>query len=260
MPNEPDQGLFDPAANPNPVADPVATPVVPAATPTTPSPDLFADQLTNIKGPDGQPKYESVPKALDALGNSQTHISNLENEAKAKDAELAQLKEQVAKNEAVEDVVARLTATNEQVQETPQSNGLDQEAVLTLVNQALNAEKNETVKQGNLNSVYSALSDKYGEKARDVIADKVNELNTTTEQLKVLASENPNLVLALFEASSAPASNPTSSNMSFPTGPTGPKELEKPKKSLLSGATSREQSDFMAKIKADVYEKHGVTE
>ena len=259
MPNGPDQGLFD-AANPNPVADPVATPVVPAATPTTPSPDLFADQLTNIKGPDGQPKYESVPKALDALGNSQVHIGKLEDEAKAKDAELVQLRDQVARNEAVEDVVSRLTAKDEQVQATPQSNGLDQEAVLNLVNKALNAEKTEVVKQDNLNSVYSALTNKYGDKARDVIADKIKSLNTTTENLKSLASENPNLVLALFEAGNAPPSNPTSSNMSFPTDPTGPKELEKPNKSLLSGATAKDQAEFMDDIRKKVYEEHGITE
>lgn len=252
-----DQALFD--ANATPATPAPGAEPAPVAQPTIPPADLFADQLAGVKNADGQPKYDSVPKALEALGNSQSHISQLENEAKARDTELAQLREQAAKHEAVEDVVARLTANkDEQIQATPQSSGLDQDAVHSVVQQALNAERQTTIRNDNLNSVYGVLTEKFGDKARDVIAEKVQELGTTTEQLKELSMSNPSLVVALFEAGRPLSSNPTSSTHNLPTGNPTDATLERPEKSLLSGATSKEQAAYMDKIREDVYKKHGV--
>ena len=252
------QALFDTPAPAAPPAAPAAP--APVVEPVAPQPDLFADKLSGIKDVDGNPKYDSVPKALDALDNSQRHISTLENEAKAKDSEIGQLREQVAKHDAVEDVVSRLTANNEQVQATPQSTGLDQEAVQTLVQQALSAERTEGTKKNNLNSVYDILSEKFGDNARDAIAEKVQELGTTLDKLKTLASENPNLVLALFEGGKAPSSNPTSSTFNIPAGTPKPEGLTRPPKSLLSGASTKDQAAYMKQIQEDVYKKHGVVE
>ena len=247
----PDQGLFETPGTPAPT--PSADPA-----PTTPSNDLFADQLQGITDEDGRPKYDTVPKALDALGNSQAYIRKLEEEARARDAETQALKDQVAKSEAVEDVVARLTAQNEQVQETPQPNTLDQDAVLGLVQKALNSERQEATRNDNLNSVYNSLNQAYGDKAKEVIAEKVQELGTTPEKLKELSKENPGLVIALFNGQAVQSASPTSSSINLPNGPNEPKPLERPQKSLLQGATSKEQADYMRKIKEQVYKEHGV--
>lgn len=249
-----DQDIFDKDGN-KIVVDPT-----PPVAPTTPPANLFADQLTDIKNADGTPKYDSVPKALEALGVSQQHIQTLEAEAANSSTELAALREQVAKHDGVEEVIARLAArdADEQVQETPQPNVVDEEAVLALVRNALNTERTETQAAKNVATVQQAIIAKYGDKASEVLAAKAQELGTTLEGLKKLSSENPAIVLALFGGEAPSPNNPVSASMVINPGLPEDTPLERPEKSLLVGASSQEQMDFMRKVRDDVYKKHGV--
>ena len=248
----PDQDIFD-KDNPPVVADP-------ASQVTPPAPDLFSDQLSSIKNADGTPKYDSVPKALDALAQSQLHIKKLEAEAATSSEALTGLREKVAKNDVVEDVMARIAAqdTGQQVQATPQPNVVDEEAVLSLVRTALNADRSELKSKENVATVQKAIMAKYGDKAAEVMADKARELGTSLDHLKKLSSESPALVVALFTAGKSPVDNPTSTSISLGSPPGEPTPLDKPKKSLLAGATSKEQKAFMDKVREEVYAKHNV--
>ena len=252
-----DQDIFDAQGNPvTPVAtpDPVVAPIV------EPSPNLFVDQLAVIKNEDGLPKYDSVPKALDALAQSQLYIQKLEGEAATNSTEMVGLREQVAKNAVVEDVVARLTAQNNDtpVQETPQPKVVDEAAVLDMVRNALNQDRTAEKSKENVSLVQTTIVGKYGEKASEAMAAKAVELGTSLESLKKLSAESPALVIALFDGAKAPVDNPTSSSVTLNLTPKGPVPLEKPTKSLLAGATSKEQTDFMDRVREDVHAKHNV--
>lgn len=248
----PDQGVFennDGAQVTNsdvPVTQTVAT-------------DAFADQLGVIKNADGTPKYASVDKALEALVASQTHIAKLEGEAVASSTELTNLREQVAKSETVDEVIARLTASqDQQVQDTPQPK-VDEADIVKLVQSALTAERTASTKEDNLNLVQKALVEKYGEKAADVVEAKANELGITKEALKEMASSNPRVALALFtQPGGSPSDSPTSTSIHLPTQIKGDDPIEKPEKSLLMGATSKEQAAFMERIKEAVHKRHNV--
>lgn len=221
----------------------------------------YADLLNNIKNESGAPKYDSVPKALEALAHSQQFIPQLKAELQNKETELAQLREQLSKTQAVEEVVSRLTQQQQaQVREAPaQASGLDEAAIANLVINTLQKAKQEESAQGNVLKVQEALTSKFGEKVTEVLDAKARELGTTRQELGVLASKNPNLVLALFGTPTAPAVKPTTSSVNIPASYSPERQpISRPEKSLLSGATSKEQAEFMRKIKEDVYARHGI--
>ncbi|MNJ09621.1 hypothetical protein D3C77_37670 [compost metagenome] len=222
----------------------------------------LVDLLTGIKNESGQQKYDSVPKALEGLAHAQQYIPQLKSELVSKDQEIATLREELAKRTAVEDVVTRLTAAKVEQQEpgTPATaSGLTEEAVLQLVQNVLVKQKVHDQAAQNTAQVQQALIQRYGDKSREVVETKAKELGLTAQKLGQLASENPQLVLALFNASPSAAVKPTTGSQHLPsTYQPVQSKLERPTKSLLSGSTSAEQKEFMAKVKADVYARLGV--
>ena len=166
-------------------------------------------------------------------------------------AELASLKELVEK---------MTTAEKPNVQEeqpSPVNNGVDAEAVAKLIQDQFSQREAQTVAKQNMDQVANALTSKYGDKAQEVINSKARELGTTPEALGNLASQNPNMVLAYFNSGSPPQSVTSPGNIS-PLAPEPEPELERPSRSLLTGARSKDQMDYMAKIRERVYKRHGV--
>lgn len=223
----------------------------------------YADLLKSIHNEQGQPKYDSLPKALEGLAHAQQYIPQLKTELQSKEQELTTLREELAKRAAVEDVVTRLTAQQKDQQEQgtpPTSSGLDEQAVLKLVQQALGQAKQQDQSVSNQAQVQQALSSKYGDKSREVVEQKAKELGTTPAELGQLASRNPAMVLALFNTSAQPNVRPTTGSVNIPSSYMPDRApLERPAKSLLSGATSKDQKAYMQKIKEEVYAKHGIT-
>jgi hypothetical protein len=251
-------------------ADAFAPPVVPqgvVAPQPTPAPsqsvDPFADQLSMITNTDGNPKYDSVEKALSALNTSQQHIANLEAEALANKQLLEKLKADVEKMGTVDDVVSRLAAQQNQYPTDAQGGppsvaGLDEQAVLGLITNVMTQNEQETALKSNLNKVNLTLNEKYGEKVAEVVASKARELGTTPQDLKELSKKQPEMVLALFNTSGSKSVSPTTNSYNIPAYTQGQPELQRPEKSLLAGATSKEQKDYLKKVRDSVYRKHGI--
>lgn len=228
-----------------------------------PSDASYADLLSSIVNESGKPKYDSIPKALEGLANAQQYIPQLKTELERKEAELLALKAKLDQQASVEEVVARLTAQQQQApaQDTPpQASGLDEQAVVNLVKNVLNQTKQQESAVNNTLKVQEALTAKFGDKTVEVLEAKARELGTTRQELGQLASQNPSLVLALFGTTANKAASPTIGSVNIPSSYSPERApLEKPGKSLLSGATSKEQAEYMRKIKEDVYARHGVT-
>lgn len=226
--------------------------------------DPFVDLLKVVKNENGEQKYDSVPKAIEGLAHAQQYIPQLKAELQQKDLELAQLRAQLSQTQSLEDVVSRLTASQQQAQvkdEPPVTSGLDEQAVMNLVKNVLSQTEQQKSAQSNILQVQNTLKAKYGEKTIEVLDAKASELGTTRQQLGELASKNPALVLALFGTQAPNGVKPTTTSVTIPSSYQPPREeLKRPEKSLLSGATSREQAEFMKKIKADIHAKYGVSE
>ena len=233
------------------------TPVVEDQAPATPN---FADQLSQIKNGDGVQKYSDVPSALQALGQSQSHISTIETENKTLRDALAAKDVELEKIGSVEDTVAKLLRTNGQQPVTPEpvENVLNDEAVNKLLDARLDLRDQQKIESDNYGAVDKILSDKYGEKAGEHIVSVIGTLGMSTDSFKELSRKSPQAALALFNQSTQAGALPTSSSINIQPNRNERPPLEKPTKSLLQGATSGEQKDFMAKVKAEVYAKHGV--
>lgn len=224
----------------------------------------FADQLKVIVNADGEPKYKTVEQALEALSHSQQHIQRLEQERKTDEDKMKELREEINKLGTVEDFVSRLKESNPQPKEpqspqTPEPSGLKEEDIQNLINNAISKQKTEEQRKTNYNQVVEKIKEAYKDKAKEVFDKKAEDLGTSTEKLLDLAKENPKLVLSLFGEVKNTNSSITTSNVHIPPKVNdGPKPLEQPKKSLLAGASMKEQAEYMRQIRDNVYEKFGV--
>jgi hypothetical protein len=220
---------------------------------------VFTDQLSMIKNENGEQKYDNVPKALDALAHSQSYIPQLKSEVETKDAEIQRLQEELSKRAAVEDVVGKLTAQQAQPETTPQVSGLNEQDVLNLVQNFSAQQSAQSQASSNEKQVSDALFGQYGDKTQEVVSTKAAELGMTVEALKALSQTSPQAALQLFnQASAGSAPRATSGSVNIPTSFQKEEGLQPPEKSLLRGASTREQIDYLHKIRDKVYQKHNV--
>jgi len=230
----------------------------PAAQPAPTS--AFEDQLKMIKNETGEQKYDSVPKALDALAHSQSFIGQLKEETASKEAEIAQLREELAKREAVGDVVDKLTAQQAQPESIPpQVSGLDEQQAVQLFQQLTAKQQAEKTASSNEASVSEALFSKYGDKTAEVVSGKAAELGMSVEGLKQLAQSSPQAALQLFQTQASSSPSFTGGSVNIPPRVQQEETLAPPEgKSLLRGATTKEQIDYLRKIREQVFNKHGI--
>lgn len=246
-----DQSIFN-DSNPAPQEDPKSQNF-----------DAFANQLAAIKNENGQQKYATVEKALEALAHSQGYIPELKTEIQAREEIIGTLKSELEKRQSMEELISRMANVQapQQTQGTPpQSSGLDQTSVVELVKKVLD-DTNQTERyKANINKTQEALVAKFGEKTKEVISEKARELGLSPQKIGELAGQSPAAVLAMFGVQSQSAGTSiTTGSVTIP-GYRQPEvtPLEKPKKSLLSGATSKEQAAYMREIRKSVYQKHGI--
>lgn len=243
----------------------VGTPKEPTSSQNTPNvSDAFADQLMAITNEDGKPKYKSIDEALNALKHSQTFIPELKNDLDSYKEQVRKLQEELNQRESVEDVVKRLTSRQQEADpakqdDKPKVSGLDEQTAKQLFEQLL-TEKEQTRKvASNQETVNSALYEMFGDKTQEQVKKKAEELGTSPKELGELASQNPNLVLALFKTPQNKGTKPTTNSINMHNYNSDSDELKRPERSLLSGSTSKDQRDYMRQVKEAVYRKHGIT-
>lgn len=234
--------------------------IKPQVTPETTTPsvnpnDLFADQLAVIKNDDGAPKYDSVEKAIEALQHSQQYIPELKTQVSTQEQVINELKAKLEANQTVQELVTKQTPSQE---EKPTSESLGKEDILELLTSALDERNTQATQSSNQSQVNKALSERYGANAQAEVARRAKELGMKPSEIGALSKRNPAAALALFgEKVGTPSTTTTSFNTS-PSTP-APEPLKSPEKSVLRGATSAEQAEYMRKVKEEVYRKHGIT-
>lgn len=241
--------LFNDEGTPTPASNPLET-----------SAELFATKLMSIRNERGEPKYDSIEKALDALNHSQTYIPQLKHEKETLEQEVARLREDLAKRQGVEEVIARLSPQPHTEAPTTQAApvALDEAAVQQMLQRALTAAESKKLAEQNLSAVRTALVAKFGEKAADEVKTKAAALGLPMSEVDRIAATSPSAVLAWFNASSpASSSAPVRSTVTLP--PSGdPTKVSRPEKSILRGASSKDQAEFMRRIREEVFREHGI--
>jgi hypothetical protein len=225
--------------------------------------NAYQDLLAGIKNEAGLPKYATIDEALKALAHSQAYIPEVKNQLSQREQELAQLRQELEQRQSLEDVVSRLATQNQPTPPAnqPEKSGLDESAVMKLVQQHLEQREVVTTMKANQQQVEAALRAKYGDKAVEVVKQRASELGLTPKALGDLSGQSPQAVLALFNASGASAPKPSLSSVNIPASfsPDTP-PLERPTKSLLSGASTKDQMAYMAKIREKVLRENGITQ
>lgn len=226
----------------------------------TASTDVFADQLASIRNERGEPKYKDLPTALDALKNSQQYIPQLKQEVEMLKQENERLKAQAEQQSNLEATIERLTSQRQEAPSHQEVQGLTPEQVQELLEQQLNQREQVQRAQTNAQKVEQAIKQRYGDKAADVARQKATEMGIPVTKFAELAAESPQMVLALFDVKPTPQGNTTSSSVNIPPLSAKQPELEKPEKSLLRGASSKDQAAYMRKVREHAYKRLGVTE
>lgn len=235
----------------------------PAVETPAPSASPYADLLSGIKNERGEQKYATIEDALTGLAHAQTYIPEVKSQLTQKDVELNALREELAKRQSVEEVIASLTPTQPVepvVEPTSQpSQGLNQQDVLQLVQATLEKQKAQDVSNSNISKVRSALVSKYGEKAQEVAVARASELGMSMESLSALSASSPDAVLALLGATmtSAPTGAPIRSTVHLQEQP---REVNlTPEKSMLRGASSRDVIAYMERIRNHIKQENGLS-
>lgn len=237
----------------------------PATKPQEPvqaQPNAYEDLLKTIVNEQGQPKYANLGEALKALQHAQGYIPDIKNQLTAREQEVLRLQAELEQRQSIEDVVSRLAKPNQPngQDDHPRSSGLDESAVMKLVQEQLDRNAQVTAAQANQAQVEQALKAKFGDKTADVVKQRASELGLTPQALGELSSRSPQAVLALFNTQGTHSPQPTRSSVNIPPtySPATP-PLERPAKSLLSGASTKDQMEYMAKVRQKVYDENGIS-
>lgn len=237
------------------------------ATPATPpqdqgQPNAYEDLLKTIVNEQGQPKYANLSEALKALQHAQSYIPEVKSQLTQREQEVLRLQAELEQRQSIEDVVSRLAKPNQpNAQDNPPaSSGLDESAVMKLVQQTLERQQQLTAAQANQAQVEQALKAKFGEKTKEVVQQRAAELGLTPQALGELSSKSPQAVLALFNTQGTHSPQPTRSSVNIPpTRQPGSPPIERPTKSLLTGASTKDQMEYMAKIRQKIYDENGIS-
>lgn len=226
-------------------------------------PNAYEDLLKGIKNEQGLPKYATLEDALKALQHSQAYIPEAKSQLTQQQEEIAKLRQELEQRANLEEVVSRLATQNQPAPKVdqPAGSGLDESAVMKLVQQQLEMNQAQASAQQNQQQVETALRAKFGEKAGEVVKQRASELGLTPQALGELSSKSPQAVLALFNTQGASGPKPTTSSVSIhSTHQQGSPVLERPAKSLLTGASTKDQMAFMAKVREKVYQDNGINQ
>lgn len=238
-------------------------PVVEGGQPPAAEPDVVQVYLQSILNDEGRPKYDSLEKALEALKHSQEYIPQLKQTLQQKETELAEAAEKLKQQQSLEETIQRLKQMSDQEQQpaptpvTPvEGQVLSEDRIAELFNQLLEQRQLVSTQQTNEAKVNKALNDKFGDKASEVVAQRASELGMTVEQLKQLSQASPDAVLAWFNVKPQTVTSAARTGFVSPPPVAPSDELPRPSKSLLSGATSKEQKEHLKAIRAQVERKY----
>lgn len=232
--------------------------------------EAFADQLAQILNEEGKPKYKDVQTALAALKASQEYIPSIKQEKEQLEKTVEQLREELSKRAVLQEVVEKLKQektpqvnqemeqeNNQQHQQSSLTPEQIQEMLEQYVPQILEKRQEQTVAQQNIIAVDKKLKEFYGEKVEEAVKAKAEGLGLSIQDLEALSAKSPASVLELLGVKeNKPTGKTFQSSVNIPPI-SKPSDDLKPTKSMLLGATGKEQAEYLRMLREDVLRKHG---
>lgn len=200
----------------------------------------YSTQLGTIVDATGKQKYSSVDDALKSINFANEHISTIE-------AENARLKEDAAKAQSNEDLVAQIQQANKS---QTSDNGVSIEAITKVVQSQLQAADKQHVITNNQSSLAAKLTERFGDKAEAVYLEKGKELGINPQTLNEIAGTSPDAVLAWFGDVSTNLNPETIKSSVISTN--APTQPVVEKKSVMGMTSDKELKDEWERIKKEV--------
>lgn len=232
---------------------------------TNPNPSV-EDLLSGIKRDDGTPKYSSVEEALKALQESQKFIPQVLDEKKGVEAKLQELQEELTKRKTLEELTETLKSKPQPIGNDPTATpsdtpkGVNPEDIEKLLEEKLAQREAKSVQKSNYESVVAQLSSKFGDKAKEHIQKTAEQLGTTPEDLKKIASENPKLALRLLDNDGS-LQTPNSNKSTINPPRTIEENNQMPefeKGAVRGGLTDKEMAERWREVGSYTYKRLGV--
>ena len=171
-----------------------------AATPNANELSALDTILSSIKNDRGEPKYNTVEDALVALRHSQEYIPQLNSKLTERERELEELRSTRVKQDELENLVKRLTQSNDSANTNAAS--IDESKIAELVERKLEATQQAQTSSQNRSMVEAALREKFGdEKVGEVLRIKAEEMGLSKQEIADLAARSPKAVLTMFGVS-----------------------------------------------------------
>lgn len=222
--------------------------------------DNYSAMLASIKNERGEQKYKNIEEALKALQSSQEYIPKLHQEIDNLKSQKNTLEEQYEKALSISEKIDLLLEERDrsgapfddnggeppppEPKEPPAQNNLNTDELYRDFRQRMRNEEASLVQQRNFEEVNRALSQMYGDKAYEFIANKSTEYGMSVEQMKQLASTNPKAALSLLGVSGKKEMNISNSYNSSNFKTTEDNEIRRNQKSLIGGTTADINNEF----------------
>ena len=215
------------------------------------------NQSTDLLGGEQTPDEKDIMQKR--INDSQAFIEQLKAEKRQQDEQLKQLQEKMQKLEGAIPTLDQAVkqASNASTSQENQTASLDVDSVKNSVleelkkqqeaeRQQAEQQKQQSLAQSTYEATTKALVDTYGEKAKEVLASKLGELELSAEKARIMMSdpEYSKVFLKQFDAQPAKSSNIPSSGVNTVKIGSKPQE-QKP----LSKMTSVELANHMKTLR-----------
>lgn len=168
----------------------------------------YLELLKEIKNDKGEQKYKTPEEAFKALKHAQDYIPTLHQQIDALKAEKEALEDKYDKSLSIEeklDLLLNKESTETDVQERKPSveSNFNIDQIDEIIEKRLMQREQISVEKKNLSVVNSTFENLYGEKAKEVIANKATEMGVTPEYFKNIAKTSPSMLFSIFGINSS---------------------------------------------------------
>lgn len=162
-------------------------------------------------------KYATTEDALKSVPDKEFHIQRLERQAEEMRQAMRELEEKANSGKTLEEVLERLNKEQDTTRHTTEESNQPDVSVFERKLEELQSQIPNTYKQlraqeqaeANEREVHTALTQRYGDRARDILHQRAQELGVSVARMKEMAQESPRAVLELFPQKGANPGQPS---------------------------------------------------
>lgn len=214
--------------------------------------DALAQKIATIQNEQGQPKYDSIEKAIESLKPKEDYIRKLEEENRQERELRKQLSEQLEEAKKSMDVENKLKEklekdTSGNDTEQPSGANVDEETLASLVAKLMEQESEKKTRQSNQDKFKASIKD-LAEDTDEYLEKAASKVGLSKQYLLDIAAHNPDAARILISGEKESTPGKTTSNVNT-TGFQQPAP-DKPKPSVFKKTSDK--LDRVAQLRAQL--------